>query len=285
MKKTFALLFLFVSFLQSCSSDDNNTNTAPADDTAVAKEYLNIAYGNDPQQVMDVYLPAGRTATTKVILLIHGGAWIAGDKADFAEFVPFIKTYFPDEAVVNINYRLATDTSKAFPKQIEDLQSAIAYLQEESGYTIDNNYAIIGASAGAHLAMLYGYKYDTAHEVKAICDIVGPADFADPAYTVHPLYPFAAQYLLGTTTPTAQDIENVSPIAHITAQSPATISFYGGMDELVPASQGPRLKAALDEAGVINEFNFYPEGGHGDWDEATFNEVYIKLIAFFEANF
>jgi len=283
MKKTFALLFLFVSFLQSCSSDDDK-NT-PTDNTTVAEEFANVKYGPDPQQTMDVYLPAGRTNATKVIILIHGGAWIAGSKEDFADFIPLIKTEFPDHAIVNINYRLATDTSPAFPKQIEDLQKAITFLKDGSGYTIDNSYGLIGASAGAHIAMLYSYKYDNTHEVKAICDIVGPADFFDPAYTVHPLYPFAAQYLIGTPAPNPQNIENVSPVAHITAQSAPTISFYGGIDPLIPASQGTRLKAALDEAGVVNEFNFYPDGGHGDWDDATFVEVYAKLTAFFEANF
>ncbi|WP_162926903.1 alpha/beta hydrolase [Flavobacterium psychrotrophum] len=283
MKKTLALLFLFVSFLQSCSSDDNNTT--PADDTAVAKEYTDVHYGSDPQQIMDVYLPAGRTAATKVIILIHGGAWIAGSKEDFADFIPLIKTEFPGYAIVNINYRLATETSAAFPKQIDDVKKAIAFLKNESGYTISSNYGLIGTSAGAHIAMLYSYKYDTSHEVKAICNIVGPADFLDPAYVSHPLYPLAGLYVIGSSTPSQQAVTEVSPIAHITAQAPPTLSFYGGQDQLIPATQGPRLKAALDAAGVVNQFNFYPNGGHGDWDDATFAEVYAKLTAFFEVHF
>ncbi|MFP9099792.1 alpha/beta hydrolase fold domain-containing protein [Flavobacterium sp. RHBU_24] len=281
MKTKFLLLFIFAGLLSACSSDDNNNQQqAPL----AAAEYANVQYGTDPGQTMDVYLPAGRTADTKVIILIHGGAWIAGSKEDFADFIPVIKQEFPDDAIVNINYRLATETSAAFPKQMEDLQKVIAFLKN-SDYVIDNTYALIGASAGAHLAMLYGYEYDTAHEVKAICDIVGPADFFDPEYVSNPLYPFAAQYLLGTTTPTQQQIESVSPIAHITAQSPPTLSFYGGADPLIPATQGPRLKAALDEAGVVNEFNFYATGGHGDWDDATYEDVYLRITSFFEAHF
>jgi acetyl esterase/lipase len=281
MKKKFLFLFIFAGLLSACSSDDdNNQPQAPL----AAAEYTNVQYGTDPQQTMDVYLPANRTADTKVIILIHGGAWIGGSKEDFADFIPVIKEEFPDDAIVNINYRLATETSPAFPKQMDDLQRVIAYLKN-SDYVIDNTYAFIGASAGAHLAMLYGYEYDTAHEVKAICDIVGPADFLDPEYVSNPLYPFAAQYLLGTTTPSSQLIETVNPLSHITAQSPPTLSFYGGIDPLIPATQGPRLKAALDEAGVVNEFNFYLEGGHGDWDEATFADVYAKITVFFEAHF
>ena len=45
------------------------------------------------------------------------------------------------------------------------------------------------------------------------------------------------------------------------------------------------LKAKLDAAGVYNEFNFYPDGGHADWDATTFAEVYNKVEAFLQARF
>lgn len=278
---------LLIFTLTSCSSNDATAEAAtPAYAVNVAANLKDVAYGSDPQQTMDVYLPANRNKDTKVIIMVHGGAWVQGSKEDFADFVPIIKAQFPNYALVNINYRLATTTSPAFPKQIEDLQKVIAFLKNNSfDYTVDNNYAFIGASAGAHLAMLYGYKYDTEHEVSAICDIVGPADFLDPAYTTHPLYAFAAQSLLGTTNITQQMIAEVSPVAHITTQAPPTIMFYGGVDPLIPSSQGPRLKAALDATNVYNEYNFYANGGHGDWDAATMTDVYTKLAAFLNTNF
>lgn len=280
MKKNILYLLIFIGFLTGCSSDDKPS--LPDDDTTVAKEYNNIAYGSDAQQTMDVYLPAGRTENTKVIVLIHGGAWISGSKEDFAEYIPTIKAGFANCAIVNINYRLANENSPAFPKQANDLISVFDYLENRSGYTIDNSYLLIGASAGAHLAMLYGYKYDTDHEVEAIANIVGPADFLDPAYVSHPLYPIAAQYLLGTTTPTQAQIQEVNPVSHITTQAPPTTSFYGGMDPLIPATQGPRLKQALDAAGVQNNYTMYPEGGHGDWDEPTMTDALTKITLFLQ---
>ena len=280
MKKSY-IAILFISLLFGCSSSED-TITAPA--PLAELNVTDVAYGNDPQQKMDVHLPANRIAATKVIIVVHGGAWIQGDKEDMAYIAEGVEEEFPEYAVVNINYRLATQTSAAFPKQLQDLQQVIQFLKD-SDYNISHDYAFIGGSAGAHLAMLYSYKYDTAHEVKAVCNIVGPADFADPAYVIHPLYAFAAQTLLGTPNVTPQMIQDVSPIAHITPQSPPTIMFYGGVDPLVPTSQGQRLKAALDAAGVYNEYNFYPNGGHADWDAATNAEVYTKIIAFFEAKF
>jgi len=274
MKKLLALPLLFLFLITGCSnSDDNN------DARLVAQTLMNVSYGTDAQQKIDIYLPEGRNENTKVVVLLHGGSWVEGDKSDLSYLIPVIQLQFPDYAIVNVGYRLATLNSPAFPKQIDDIRSVIQHL-ESNNYHISDDYAFIGFSAGAHLSMLYGYAYDTNHDVKAICDVVGPADFTDPEYTSHPLYSSAATALLGTPTPTQEQILSVSPVAHITAQCPATLSFYGGQDPLVPATQGPRLKSALDTAGVQNEFNFYPDGGHGNWDDATYNEVYSKIAVF-----
>ena len=217
MIKKFLAALLFVGLSACSSADTSDDTTIVAYDPELAYDLTDVSYGTDPEQTMDVYLPAKRNKNTKVVVLVHGGAWVSGSKEDFNNFIPVIKTRFPQHAIVNINYRLATTASPAFPKQVEDLQQVIAFLKD-SDYTIANNYAFIGASAGAHLALLYGYKYDTAHEVKAIGN-VGPADFLDPAYTSHPLYNYAAQNLLGTANITQQMITEVSPLAHITAQA------------------------------------------------------------------
>lgn len=279
MKKLLFLPFLLL-FLVSCSSDDQTEVNGNLE----AQTLLNVAYGNDPQQTMDVYLPENRTADTKVFVLVHGGFWYAGSKEDFNDAVPLLKQYFPDHAIVNINYRLAVFNSPAYPKQIEDIQKVFQFL-ENSDYSISDDYAMIGVSAGAHLSMLYAYKYDTQHDVKAVCDIVGPADFTDQNYTTHPEYENAAIALLGTTTPTQEQILEVNPVTHITAQSPPTISFYGGQDYLIPTTQGPRLETVLNNAGVYNEYNLYPDGGHFDWDLATMTDMYSKLIPFLQNHF
>lgn len=279
MKTLLALPFFILLLLTGCSnSDDKDTVSLKAE------TLTDVSYGSDAQQKIDIYLPDGRDNDTKVILLLHGGSWVGGDKADVASLIPILQIQFPDHAFVNINYRLASETSAAYPKQIDDIRSVIQHLKTNN-YNISDDYAFIGFSAGAHLSLLYGYAYDTNREIKAICDVVGPSDFTDPNYTSHPLYPSASQVLVGSPAPTPQQIATINPVSHITAQSPPTISFYGGQDPLVPATQGPRLKAALDAAGITNEFNLYPDGGHGDWDQATYAEVYSKMTEFLRAHF
>ncbi|RZJ27865.1 MAG: alpha/beta hydrolase [Flavobacterium sp.] len=275
-----ALICLFGTFV-ACNNA-TETNNEPL----TAQDILNASYGDDSQQKMDVYLPAGRNQNTKVIVLVHGGGWTGGSRSDFNYFIPILKAQFPNHAIVNMDYRLATADSPGFPKQIDDIQAALTFLKTND-YNISDDFAFIGASAGAHLSMLYAYKYDDAHKVKAVCSIVGPADFTDPSYTQNPLFANGLTYLVGNVSYDQNPdlIADVSPASHVTAQSPPTIMFYGGQDPLVPATQGPRLKTQLDAFGVYNELNVYPQGGHGNWGSATMLDFQLRLMAFLHSRF
>src|SRR5215203_2040597 len=103
MRNYTVILLACALFLLSCKKDD-----APVDNTPLqALTTYNVAYGNDAQQKMDIYLPGGRkTDSTKVIVMVHGGAWAEGDKADFDPYVAVLRQRFPDYAIFNINYRL-----------------------------------------------------------------------------------------------------------------------------------------------------------------------------------
>src|SRR4051812_10247664 len=98
------LLLVAASLFFSCKK--NNADTQSAGPLA-EQSYANVSYGTDLAQKMDVYLPAGRsTDSTKLIIMVHGGAWSSGDKADFDTYVTVLKQDFPGYAIANINYRL-----------------------------------------------------------------------------------------------------------------------------------------------------------------------------------
>ena len=90
-----------------------------------ASVQLNVSYGDDPQQVYDLYLPANRSSSkTKVIVLVHGGGWTEGDKEDMSGFIPFIQNDFPNHAIVNLNYELASNSTHKGNGTPAPLQSA-----------------------------------------------------------------------------------------------------------------------------------------------------------------
>lgn len=273
------LLLLFLSFGCSNSDDAIEVQNLPA------QTLLNTPYGNDSEQIADIYLPANRTSATKTIIFIHGGGWSGGSKDDFTAAVPVVQAEFPNYAIVNMNYRLGTAQSPGFPKQIQDIEKLISHLKSSS-YQISNKYAMIGASAGAHLSMLYAYKYDPQHEVKAVVNIVGPTDFTDPNYVGNPLFTYGLVPLVGSTTfeENPEIYIQVSPVTHVNAQSPPTIMFFGNSDPLIPTSQGAILKQKLDQFGVYNEMTYY-DGGHGNWDEPSLINFQQKVIAFLTNKF
>ncbi|EDP95737.1 alpha/beta hydrolase [Kordia algicida OT-1] len=283
MKKSFyiGILSLFILLNYACSSDsDVSFVSNPAEETIAARTILDVSYGAETDQVYDIYLPPNRTLSTKVIILVHGGGWTSGDKADMNEFVELILADLPEYAIVNINYRLANETTSPFPMQLNDITSIITDLRARNEeYIISEDYAFLGTSAGAHLSLLWSYDYDTQANVNMVASIVGPTNLADEAY-LNNVDPAIQAYidLLGANV-VIPFLENYSPLNKVTASAPPTILFYGGQDPLIPNSQGMDLSDRLTQLGVTHQFTFYPQEGHG-WTGQNAIDTWNKLQAF-----
>ncbi|WP_338375597.1 alpha/beta hydrolase [uncultured Flavobacterium sp.] len=274
------LLFLLIP-IYSCSNEENDDPV----ELTIAKTMLDVSYGTDAQQVFDLHLPANRSSNyTKTLILVHGGAWIEGDKADMNYAVDIIKQFLPDYAIANVNYRLASAGNYAFPMQIDDIDAIVQKLKNEN-YGISDDFGFVGTSAGGHLSMLYSYGYNANNDIKMVCSIVGPTNFTDPNYTNNQAWLDLYYNLTGVNyadNPTYY--EQLSPLFRATTSSVPTILFYGNADPLIPTSQGVDLHAKLGQLGVYNEFNLY-NGGHGDWSQTDTLDAYTKLIAFIQNKF
>jgi acetyl esterase/lipase len=269
----------------SCKKDTSSGNTAPP--PVAEKTELNVAYGTDAAQKMDIYLPAGRsTATTKVIILIHGGGWTQGDKADFTTYVDTLKKRIPGYAIFNINYRLATGSANFFPTQENDVKAAIEFIYgKRNEYLISDKFVLLGASAGGHLSLLHAYKYNTPVKIKAVVDFFGPTDLVDMYNNPpNPLIPILLLQVTGgipSTLPTMY--QQSGPINYVTAQSPPTIILHGGVDVVVSYTQSVLLKNKLQSFGVVNQYVFYPTENHG-WTGANLTDSFDKITAFLNTN-
>ncbi|CCH02541.1 esterase/lipase-like protein [Fibrella aestuarina BUZ 2] len=113
-----------------------------------------VAYGSHPRNVMDVYLPANRTAQTPFAILIHGGAWVKAGK----EYVRDIQDTLLNHgiAVASINHRYADTTAIHYPQMVADVDQAMAYCRKHAAewHTRPDGFVLIGASSGGHLALL-----------------------------------------------------------------------------------------------------------------------------------
>jgi acetyl esterase/lipase len=284
MKHLFSVLFVSLLFV-ACQKENNPIEQQPLAEQTM----MGVSYGSDTAQRMDIYLPANRTTTvTKAIVIIHGGGWVIGDKAEMNQFIPVIKQQLPEYAIFNINYRLgAFPASNPFPTQENDVKSALNFIVGKASEYIfnTNKLTLLGASAGGHLALLQAYK-NASPKVTAVVDLFGPTDM--PAmysfYASSPVNQLALQLLLnGTPSTNAALYQSSSPVNFVTAQSQPTLILHGTADPIVPISQSTALKTKLETTGVYTKMVSYAGAGHGDWNTATFADAYVQIVSFLQA--
>ncbi len=259
MKKLIISLLIIFLF-QQCRKKEDHIQPAIQPST----ERLDYAYGNHPQQIMDVYIPEGKRDTMALLVMVHGGSWISRDKSDFSAWYAFEKQQ-GQYAIININYRLDTPQTIPVPMQTDDINLAITKVRSDFDLPA-NRIVLLGMSAGGHLVLLYAYKYDTGHKVKVVINMVGPSDFTDPNYhspgVWENIFP-GIEYIFNTPYQGHESFyRDVSPYYFVSASSPPTISGYAGRDTLVPYTQGTRLHQKLVNFNIPNEYIFYPNSEH-----------------------
>lgn len=252
-----------------------------------AETHTNVAYGEDPKQQLDIYLPAGRdTVNTKIMILLHGGGWVRGDKAEYNAYITALQERLPGYAFANINYRLYDNGVHRFPDQENDIKAAVEFLlSKRADYGFSKKIVLMGASAGAHLALLQGYKNMDNNRPLAIISFFGPSNlellFKEPA---HPATPLLLSGIVGGTPDRNGDAyKSSSPINFVTGQSPPTFLLHGDADNLVPVVQSKLLKEKLKKAGVKTDLVIYPDAGHG-WRGRNLEDSFDKVKAFLDVN-
>jgi acetyl esterase/lipase len=202
------VIFLFAFLLYSCSKkgctdvnalnyDSNaqkNDGSCEYDDFS-SSNVSRVNYGADERQHFDLYLPSGHNDQTKVVLLVHGGAWVLGPGANDSVTTfnggigwdivsPLISDGY---AVAIMKYRLACYTSQPaalsndpyffMSNMIEDIDLAISKISDIApGVDISaNEVALIGESAGAHISLLYSLRNTSSASLKTVISFYSPA--------------------------------------------------------------------------------------------------------------
>jgi acetyl esterase/lipase len=269
------LIYLLASVsLFSCKKKDKD----------VVRTLLNVKYGADVKQAMDIYLPAdANTTSTPVLILIHGGGWSEGSRADLNAYVDTLKRRSPKYAIFNISYRLAAGGQNIFPSQEQDVKAAVEFIySKRNEYKISDRFALIGASAGAHLALLQAYKHTTPVKAKAVISFFGPTELVQ-MYN-NPPNPFVPALLASVTgaTPTSNltIYQQSSPFNFVVNSSAPTLLLHGSNDIVVSTSQSTILQDKLNTVAVPNQYVLYPGGGHGDWSPLVYYDAFNKIDAF-----
>lgn len=271
------LALIVAGFAMSCSKGDAG-GTGLGSDSLKALTYLDLSYGEDAKQKMDVYLPEKRNVNTRLVIIIHGGGWTGGDKSDFTGYITEFQKRLPGYAFANINYRLVTQTDNYFPAQENDVKSAVKFLLDQSGdYVISKDFIFIGISAGAHLSLLQAYKHSDVVQPKGVVSYFGPTDLEQLYINSGSSIPFV---LNNITNSTLDILSESSPINYVSSNSAPTLLLHGDADQLVPLEQATLLENKLQQAGVKHELVVYPGQGHDLWTNEALQDSFQRIEVF-----
>lgn len=234
----------------------------PASEAFILKD---LKYGTDTFNYLDLYLPAGRKPSSKVVMLIHGGAWVMGDKSDFLN--RFAEEYFAQKIIVaNINYRLLSPKTN-YTHMLQDIKNVLRFLKSNAQkYKVPSKkYSLLGTSAGGHLALLYAYTADSTSQISSVISFAGPINLNDESFKkvieegwgIENLY----HKLLGEDF--ARDnkaVVNCSPIYHV--KPIPTLLIHALDDDVVPYAQAQQLNEALQRKNVKHFLFTLPTGKH-----------------------
>ena len=133
MMQKFVIVMALIATITACKKNEATNSGLDARAIPLSDSSLmDLSYGADKQQRMDLYLPANRTKNTPLIILIHGGGWSTGDKRDFSFYITELQRRLPGYALANLNYRLVKGNLNKFPAQENDVLSAVTFLQRQS---------------------------------------------------------------------------------------------------------------------------------------------------------
>jgi acetyl esterase/lipase len=240
----------------------------------------NLVYGNAPdhRNELDIYLPSKHSRKTPMVVFIHGGFWSKGGKHQLPK--PLIELLVGEMgySMASINYRFVKKGANKYPTQMDDVSQALQFLSikaDSIGYK-KKSFALIGASAGAHLALMYAYANDPKKMTKAVVDIVGPTDLSDSITRGRQgMADAAISYFLGNPDAKAEIAKTSSPIFQLTKKTGVpTIIFHGEDDELVDVRQAKNLHTKLSQLGIKTELVLYPKETHEM--KKSLPDVFIK---------
>lgn len=208
-------------------------------------------YGKDLHQFARLWLPPTKEPVSRLIVFIHGGCWL--NEFDMSHTYP-LATALSQEgyAVWSLEYRRTGDKGGGWPGSFDDIKQGIAFATSMENHGLNSTeFAIVGHSAGGHLALLAGLAFPQARTViglAAISDIEKYSLGDNDCETATPRF-------MGGTYAEQSSLYNLANPAYL-GTSNSTILLHGTADSIVDINQ-----ASIEGATTKIE-----EGaGHFDW--------------------
>lgn len=265
---------------------------------SVDPSFTDLAYADQSEaQKLDLYIPTAGEGPFPVVVMVHGGGFMFGDKADGAGLTGVDQLLEAGYAVASINYRLSGEA--IWPAQINDAKAAVRFLRANAAqYNLDPEHVgAWGASAGGNLVAMLGTtcgvaelegadlgNADQSSCVQAVVDWFGPIDFlamdAQFAGTECPATHDAAEspesMLVGAPIQTVPDVvATTNPMNYIDAADAPFLIQHGSADCNIPPVQGKNLADALGADKAT--YTLIDGAGHGGSQFETAENLQVVL--------
>jgi len=287
MNPYFHTTLIFFIGLTIQSPGQNSRTSAPGDFESVMG--IPFAQVEERTLFMDLHKPV-RFDAPGLILYVHAGAWRAGSRDD-VRIRDLTRKGWP---IASMDYRLSPEAP--FPANIHDIKAAIRFLRakgKDHGVQTDS-LAIVGCSAGGHLAVLagvtsghpeldgtVGLHLEESTRVQAIVTFYGASNLTTILSQSTPkgleIRAPALELLLGGPVGQNLDLARLaSPVFHIDGKDPPLLVFHGDQDPYMPINQAHELAGAYQDRQLPVHFKVIHGGGHGGspfYDEASLTQV------------
>ena len=268
-------------------------------DLATVVEDVSYGHKSGVALTMDVYTPK-KNANGAAIVIAMSGGWVSGRDAMMPLYRPFIAEYVKRGYTTFAVYH-GSQPQFTVPDAVADINRSVRFIRSHAkDYAIDpERIGISGASAGGHLSLMQGTAGDkgdpkardpinhTSSRVQAVACFYPPTDFlnyggkgkiafADDGVLLFFRSAVDVRAMDGKThrlerlseAKQLEMVKQISPISHITADTPPTLIVHGDADKLVPIQQAESFVQKLKEAGVTAQLVVKKGGGHGWGDQA-----------------
>lgn len=252
---------------------------------------------NDERQKYDLVFPRGVKGSLGLVLCIHGGGWVEGNKDAYTSSL-FRLTEDKGVGAACINYRYVSE-SVSYEDVLDDISSALAAIKSKAAeYGVNFDKVLLtGISAGGHLSLLYAYTRKEASPIKPVCvvELCGPTDLENTFF-------YSDQNRVGASVgveyfrkiisngigfdidlddfdSARNSMKKYSPINYVDENTVPTVLGHGEIDDIVPYQNSLDLNAKLNKYNVKHTFISFPASNHECEDKKSMSSV-MKL--FFE---
>lgn len=250
-----------------------NANIEPTE--LVTPDFKDVIYKNTSNSSLTLDIYSAKKKLSKgspVILYVHGGSWVYGDKSIPSIIAPLLDT-LRDEGytIISTSYELLRKDFN-FEKQTSDIKDTIRWINKNKdiyGFNSDD-IGILGTSSGAHLSLLAAYsgedefKGDStlttySSKIKYIIDFFGPTDLTtlkmdDLTWDLN--------NIIKATKNKEQLMKKYSPINFVNTDIPNTLIIHSKDDKLVPYENATALYEKCKQSGADVKLITLENSGH-----------------------